>query len=396
MAKFEEARIAFETAIDLDPGFLEAVINYGGLEFRSNNHSNAIAIYENALARLPAHLKPQEGLIRYYLAYSYLRLGRMKEGWDNYEHGFHPLILKSSARSPNRKFPVPTWQGESLMSKRLLVWREQGLGDEIMFMSCFKDLVPDHSRVIIECDRRMVAPFQRSFPTALVREQVADGTLNAIHSDFDYHLPMASMMRFTRKSIADFDRSGPYIVPDPAKVDEFRARLATVAGGKTTIGICWRSGKMDAVRSLGYSTLEDWAPLFAMEDVAFVNLQYGRCEDELRASEEAFGITIHRWPDLNLRDDLDDVFALMRALDVTVTAATAVHSMSAAVGTRTIMFGKENNWTCFGLDHNPWYPNLTMVLRPSGETVKAFPAIRELIEAERHAARGHAKMEAAQ
>ena len=60
--------------------------------------------------------------------------------------------------------------GQALDRTRLLVRAEQGVGDQLMFMS----LIPDFSRagkeqVILECEPRLVALAARSFPGVTVR-----------------------------------------------------------------------------------------------------------------------------------------------------------------------------------------------------------------------------------
>jgi len=380
LAMFDEARIAFETAIELDPDFFEAILNFGSLEARKSNHEKAIEIYAVALNRLSKALASQADVIRYYLAFSQLSIGQLKEGWQNYEGGFHPNILKRNARAPNRKFKVPKWKGESLTTKKLLIWREQGLGDEIQFMSCLADMKELLPRIIIECDRRMVDTFQRAFPQAHVREQLADLTLNAIHTDYDYHLPVGSLMGFTRNQIEDFKRAGAYLVPDPVKLEHYKAWLAERSDGKTVVGICWRSGMVDALRNLHYLPLDSWKPIFDLEKVTFVNLQYGECEAEIAQAEEKFGIKILR-PDMNLKDDLDDVLSLIATLDYVVSAGTAVAIIGGAVGTKTLRFGLEGNWTKLGTDHFPWFPDLIPFDEPAEALPQALVRIADYLSA---------------
>jgi len=358
LAMFEEAAIAFETAIDLDPNFFEAILNFGGLVARNNNHAKAIEIYETARLRMSETLRSQEDVIRYYLAFSQLRSGMLKEAWENYEGGFHPNILKANSRSPHRKFKVPKWTGEPLEHKKLLIWREQGLSDEILFMSCLRDLTPHLNNIIVECDKRMVSSFARSFPEITCREQNADLAFNAVYDDFDYHLPMGSLMRFTRPTLEAFENSKPYIVVDENLLADFRARLDRVAAGRKTIGIAWRSGISNALRALEATTLQDWAPILAKRDACFVNLQYGDCETEIKAVEEKFGIEIIRWDDLDLKDDLDGIFALMKGLDYIVSTGTAVYSMAGAVGANGYIIKTTQSWQEFNLTYNPWYKNL--------------------------------------
>ena len=360
LAQFAEATIAFQTAIDLDPNFIEPVINLGSMLAHNKQHVEAIAVYQTALQKIGHHLGDYEGLIRFFMSYSQLAVGQIAEGWKNFEHGFNPLNTKGNARRPKRQFTVPQWTGQPLDDKTVLIWREQGLGDEILFMSCLNDLVPDLSRVIIECDPRMVELFKRSFPAALVRPAAYQPNLNALYADFDYHLPMGSMMKFNRNALPDFARSNPFLRPDPDKQAYHQERVREMTGDRLAIGICWRSGLIDPLRKIHYAELDEFAPLFANKNLAFVNLQYDDCEVELKAAEARYGIQFIR-PTIDLKNDLDDLAALIRGLDCVVTAGTAVSMMSGAVGTQTIEFGLSGKWTKLGTDHFPWFPNLEII-----------------------------------
>ncbi len=95
----------------------------------------------------------------------------------------------------------------------------------------------------------------------------------------------------------------------------------------------------------------DWAPLLKAKEFVFVNLQFGECEQELQEVESALGIQIHRWPDLNLKNDMDDVCALISNLDDVVTISSAVWTFSAALGARTSLLLSSPHWTMFNQDH---------------------------------------------
>jgi tetratricopeptide (TPR) repeat protein len=89
----------------------------------------------------------------------------------------------------------------------------------------------------------------------------------------------------------------------------------------------------------------------------FVNLQYGECEVELREAEEKYGVEILRWPDLNLKDDLDNVFSIIRQLDFVISVQTAVLNMAACCGSPT--FGlRLGGWTNFSFENPPWLNNI--------------------------------------
>jgi tetratricopeptide (TPR) repeat protein len=356
MARFAEARHAFETATMLNPKQIDAHINLAGSESKLGSPQASVAAYQKALSLLPPEAKQRAEAIRFYMSFEYLKQGMLPEGWDCYEGGFSNLVPVAGARHPRRQFAVPRWNGEMLNGKTLLVWREQGLGDELLFATCLHELEALGGKVIVECDKRLVETFTRSFPQYTVRAEafLPDQGMQSAYKDFDLHVPLGSLMKYFRRDIKDFERSGAYIKADPAKVAKFSERLAPYKEDYRLVGICWRSGKLDPVRNLGYTTLDEWGEVLQTPGFKFINLQYGDCEAELQQAEEKHGVEILRWPDLNLKDDLDDVFALMHCLDAVASVQTAVLVMGGSVGVPTVGV-KAGGWTSMGNDTSPFF-----------------------------------------
>jgi tetratricopeptide (TPR) repeat protein len=356
LALFNEAKHAYETSILLEPRQIDALINLAGVESKIGDASESTRRYEEVICLLPEEAVERRRAVEFFAAFEYLKVGNLKKGWDYYDGGFSPMVPLSGARSPKRVFEVPRWDGESLDGKRLLVWREQGLGDELMFATCLPELANLNGTVIVESDPRLVGALSRSFPQFLIRaESFLPGQgMQSFYNDFDLHVPLGSLMRYFRRDLVDFGRSNAFIKVDPEKMVKFSSRLAPYKKEHRLVGICWRSGKVDPVRSLGYTQLDEWGEVLQNPNVKFVNLQYGDCERELCAAEEKYGVEILRWPDVDLKDHLDDVFALMACLDLVVSVQTAVLMMAGAVGVRTVGF-RSGGWSFFGLtDRDPW------------------------------------------
>lgn len=364
------ARISFETALILDPNNEEAIFNLGSLEAASGNSIRAIEIYEAALKTSHKQEFDMSPRIRYALSYEYLNIGRIGDGWDYYDFGFNGMVPFEYRRSPNRTFPAPLWQGDDLKDKRILVWGEQGVGDEILFMTCLPDLAATGAQVIVECDYRLVQQVARSFPAFLVRAHQYKKIIGLppFFEDYAYHIPMGSLMRIYRRSLSDFQQSGPYLIVSPEKSTEFETRLSAASTARKRVGICWRSGKLDAERNTHYTALTDWGSIFSVPDCDFINLQYGDCEQELVEAENKFGIRILRWPDLDLKNNFDSTLALISRLDVVVSVGTAVSPMAAAVGVRVLLMGGKG-WPNLGSDYYPWFPNIQCIFPLQGGIV---------------------------
>jgi len=98
------------------------------------------------------------------LSFAFLSDGKMKEGWEEYEWRWKTEDFIHQKRD----FSQPFWDGSSLKGKKLLIFTEQGVGDEIMFASCLIDVINRADLCIVECSDRLVPLFSRSFPEAKI------------------------------------------------------------------------------------------------------------------------------------------------------------------------------------------------------------------------------------
>lgn len=138
---------------------------------------------------------------------------------------------------------------------------------------------------------------------------------------------------------------------------------------------------MSVQRNPEYTLLDDWGNVFSLPNTIFVNLQYDECEEELRAAEAKYGITIIRWSDVDLKNDLDSVFAIMSNLDAFVSVGTAVVPFAGAVGLKGVVMLLDD-WVSLGSKEiYPWFPNIRSIVLPRTEYVaKALPLVPEVFE----------------
>jgi tetratricopeptide (TPR) repeat protein len=362
LARFDDAAQAFQTTLAIDPLNIMAMSNLGTTAEKLGKYEEAVEIYENVL------LKIERGTIaeaecKYRASYAYLGAGRLSEGWEFYDYGFIPS--DSISRHPKRKFNVPQWTGKPLNDDRLLVWGEQGLGDEFWFLGILNEVRERCKNIIVECRPRLVSLFQRSFPDVHVR---ASNLSPLATSDYDLHIPAGSLMGIFRNHIDDFKKFKPYIRPDAAKIKNFSERLQPYAG-KKLVGICWRSGKVDSSRIHSYLMLHELSEILTDPNYVIVNLQYGDCEEELLRAEQALGIKIVRWSDVDLKDNQEDVAALISQLDVVVSPQSAVAQLSMAIGTTLIIFG-QRTWNFLGQERFPWSSKVDFVTPEVGRDIR--------------------------
>ncbi len=381
--KIAEAKQAFEKSRAIDPGNFEAGFNLARVASDEGRNDEALAFLEAALASPASRNRRLRDMIEYHLSYEYLRIGRLAEGWAFYERGFSDTISPTIARTPNRKFGVPRWDGHPLSDgQRMLIWREQGIGDELRFATMLQHLSTGNAKVILETDKRLAPMLQRSFPNYIVRAQTVGRTDDARVQTGDYgcQLPVGSLPALLMRDRGIFGSLGGYLKPLSEEVDRFGSRFAPYAG-KRLVGICWRSHKLSATRNRKYTALPEWEPILRRPDTVFVNLQYGDCEQELIDIENELGVSVLRWSDVDLKDDLEAVLGILQHLDLVITPSTAVLGFAGAMGRPTIYLGHQN-WLMLGeTEIYPWYASVRpLVVAPTLPVSSMLPDARRLMD----------------
>ncbi len=355
----------YRRVTELRPDWAMAWSNLGEALRNLGEGEAALESHERALA-----LDPTNGKVRWNRALCLLSLGRLAEGWAEYG------ARCASQGSRTRPFTQPHWDGSHPAGKTVLVWMEQGLGDEILFSGMIPDLVRAGAHCVVECDPRLVTLLQRSFPAVEVVGRNKPVDPRTRQPDIDYQIAAGSLARWFRPTLESFPRHSGYFVPDPARVEFWKQRLAALGEG-LKVGICWRSMVHQGSRAKHYSQLKQWGPILTTPGVRFVNLQYDRCEEELREAESLFGVPIHAWAGTDLKDDQETLAALSSQLDLVISAPTAVHAIAGAVGTPNwVPIRGLTMWWGMGTGRCPWLPSTRAF--PLGATDPWEPAFQEI------------------
>lgn len=360
LALFDEAKHAFETALILQPEMREAQSSLSSVFFRQGRSQEALDLLEKLISTSKVTDRYPLEQLKWSASFIYLRLGNFSKGWEYYEEGMSNNVSGTLLRRPSRTFQVPRWTPNTPADAAVLVWREQGIGDEVIFLTCLQDLIDLGYSVIIECDKRLINIVERSFPGVKAREAIyrLEYPHDSPHNDFGSQIPVGSLMQYFRPSLERFiDRSG-FLVPSKHLLSKWNERLKSIHPTKKKIGISWKSGISDPLRNAKYSALLDWDDLLNSNEYEFINLQYGDSLEEIVEVKNKFGVTIHNWDDLNLKADIEDIFALIKNLDHVITISSAVWTFAAASGTPTSLLLHTPHWTMFNEQYTPFFSNV--------------------------------------
>jgi tetratricopeptide (TPR) repeat protein len=360
---FENSEVFFHEALRLQPDFPKAQYNLGNARLALGDAEGALAACDAALAGVTA--EDERMMMRLARSTILITLGRVGEGWNEYEARFNPHFADVTHMLVDR----PRWEpGADLAGKSLLVIGEQGLGDEVLFANPLPDIVErlgPTGKLYIALEPRLIPLFQRAFPTATVgAHQTFPHAGRSVRiapfikdpASLDLWAPMGSLLREFRPSADAFPARERFLAADPARVAHWRAALSE-AGAGPKVGLLWKSAIKNSGRRRHFAGFPDWAPMLRTPGVSFVNLQYGDCAEELEMARREYGVEFWAPPGIDLKQDLDDVAALCRAMDLVVGFSNATFNIAAACGAPTWLVTVPGAWPRLGCaDRYPWYP----------------------------------------
>ena len=277
--------------------------------------------------------------------------------------------LKYSLTSNRRNINLPKLEPDETLSdtEELLVFRDQGVGDELMFLSCFKDLLCEfgEEKLTLELSSRLIPAVKRM--NANVKLIAYDDTLG---DDIYRHFPgkcirLSSLPQRYRRTKTSFPGS-PYLQADPSLKSQARSFLNAL-GQKPNIGIAWKGGhhKHAELRKSKSAFLSDFQPLFRKLDVNWVNLQYGAVTDEINDVKLNHGVTIHNPEFVKPLDEIETQIALISELDYVIQCDNTSIHIAGAVGTESILLvGSPAEWRWFSNekdDQSAWYSSVRMI-----------------------------------
>lgn len=352
---YEPAKKCWERCIALKGDSVEVCNNMGGLYADSGHPKEALEWLDRALK-----IDPQDVHSNWQRALALLTMGDFEEGWKAY--GWRTKLENYDTR-PNVK--VPLWDG--LQVRHLYIHGEQGVGDEIMFLSCVDEAMKSAMHVTLEVNRKVAALARMTWPHIDV---VTDET----PGDYSAKIPIGSLAGMYRRRMGDFPGKA-YLKPDPRRVEFYRSRLEEF-GKPPYVAVAWVGGikQTRAVdRSMSLATLKP-----VLDKYSCVSAQYNDRNPAIDVVAAEQGLK--KIDEASAGGDLAEQAALFKAVDAVVTVQqTAVH-VAGAVGTPCFALIAHNpQWRYLQTGPRmPWYDSVTLFRKPEngdwpvGQVMKAL------------------------
>jgi tetratricopeptide (TPR) repeat protein len=341
--RYEEALRLYRQAVEVEPRTHGAHNGIGVVRAIFGEFEQSVAALETELRNYPDHVEARmnRGIVL-------LTMGHFREGWSEYEYRLRRRAIHQAEG--------PRWRGEKFDEDALLVFPEQGAGDNIQFIRYLGVVRKRHPK------GRIVFPVPDNLRAlcgdylSRLRVETPEGTEVQAHG---FQISLMSLPALLGTTLTTIPRDVPYLVPPAASCRAWAERLKDLSGLK--VGLCWGGNPdypMDRERSVPLTLL---APLFELEGVAWVSLQKGRYADE--AASLPKGALVDWTADLR---DFSDTAALCAGLDLVLSVDTSVAHLAGAMGRPVWLMNRFNtDWRWLvGRSDSPWYPTMRIFRQP--------------------------------
>ena len=366
--QFASAHQCYQEAIGMAPRFAGALNSLGFLLQDMRLYEDAKLAFEDALK-----LDPSSDMTKLNLGLLQLKLGDWQAGWQNYESrwtGSAEAINQAQAK-PN--LALPLWDGvQGSENSRILVLAEQGFGDTIQFcryLNVLQQRCNDISFHVPDSLRRLM---EWSFENVDIRSSMPPRL-----DSWDTYIPLLSLPRVFHTRLDTIPAATPYLQIPAIFKEYWQRRLQQTHPGRLKIGIAWSGRKTlqyDARRSIPFHQL---APLLAINQVDWVCLQKWDRDIDVSLIDST------RWLDWTAElHDFADTAALIENLDAVVAVDSAIAHLAGALHKSVFLLNRydgEWRWLC-NQSQSPWYASMQIMNQSEfGNWEPVIEAVKEAI-----------------
>lgn len=345
--EFKKALLQIEKAILIDSSNDELILSRGICK-------NKLGLYEEASKDYKSLINRDKFLYqaRFNLSLTLLQLKEFKIGWQLY---------KSYYKLPNNKpefsFTKNEWDGVS-SGDTILVWKEQGLGDQIMSFIFLDKLKEKFRNIIVLCDNRLINIFRRSFDSVFT---FLPSDTNIEKLQYDCHMPCYNLLRLYSKTNLKQNNFTAELKINTIESRKLQQKINNYNNNnnkKKIIGISWFSENPENGKIRSYEAI-DFLNAFKKykENIILVNLQYNSNIKDIDSIAKRIGINLYTDRDIDLYNNIDGLLSLASVCHHIISIDNSTVHLAGASGLNThIILNRPWDWRWLD-GQNIWYKN---------------------------------------
>ena len=380
-------------ALNIKPDSYQTLNNTAGFYLETNNSEKALILYEKALKLFPNEPTILDNLSKTFfsldkfelakkfckksikirnspstqksLSHIYFQENNYKKAWeyfdgrifeDNFIYGNESYnLIKNKLLNKRRVDP----------KKQLLIVREQGIGDEILYGTMYQDVLESFDNIIIETDERLINLFTNSFDKKYTNSFKKFGYFSKNKKNLkniDQVLYAGSLGYYFRNNLNDFPKKS-YLNIDEILINKTKKDLTSYKK-KFKVGFSWKSLNNNYAEQKSLN-LEKLLDILKLPDIDFFNLQYGNVLKEIKDFILKHNLSLINLNDIDLFNDFLKIASLLKNLDLFITVSNSTAHLAGALGVKTLLIKPFNQATYFywhqKTNKTPWYSSINLI-----------------------------------
>lgn len=345
MDRLAEAEQCYAETCVRRPASADSLYNLGHVRFQQGNLAGACSVYEQGLK-----IAPDDAKTHWNLALALLMAGDLERGFAEYEYRWQGSIDAAGCGA----LPGPHWRGEPIADRRIVIYKEQGIGDTLQFSRYLPAVASRAGQLLFVCDAALERLMRFNFGHLA---EILPDTRLVTATEYDVQCPLASLTLALRDAAGKvpLPAAPSYFSAPPSLRRQWRDRLASLPPGRLSVGLVWAGQpkhRIDARRSIALAL---WQPILDVAGVNFISLQ----KEPDNASRTIMRMSgVADWMDE--MSDFMDTAALVSELDLVIGVDTSVVHLAGALGRPVWLLNRhESEWRWLrGRQDSPWYPTL--------------------------------------
>ena len=333
---FEKSALCYERMVKLGPDRAKSYYNLGVVLHDLGHFDHSLICYEKA-----RDLGYDSSKVNLSIGMHFLKLRDFKNGFeyvDSKSNGAWRLG-KNFDTNEDRLSDIELWEGQDPQGKNILVYSEQGFGDNIQFSRYLPELYQLCGDVTFLCYDALAPALRNShvFDDINVLDSIGEYVI-----DLDYRVPLLSVPRLIDATFDDIPLASGYLT-------ETYHKDWGLSSDRLNVAVAWEATKRDTRRSISPDLIQN---LCDNPRINFIDIQKGSIQDidgVMRVGDRI--------------QDFTDTVDILSQCDLLVSTDTAMTHVGGALGVPThllLHYSADWRWFTCDMDYSPWYESVSI------------------------------------